>query len=293
MRRTSLTLGALGLAAFVRGAAAVAGGGAGAGGDRPAPRAPKLKRRRPGRCRAPPTATPICRATGPTPRLRRSNVRRASHRCCRRRSSARSRRASPTASSGWPRRAIPNRPAPPQGGDGSTGAAGNVGGYNNFWIDAGERVAIVERRVPHLAHRRSARRPRAGADRRGARAARPRGPSAAAQFGQYDNPENRPLAERCLASFGRNAGPPMLPNYFYNNNYTIVQTTRSRADHDRDGARHPRSSGSASSTNGCRRTCARGGATRSAGGMAIPWSIETTNFHPSAELPRRVRQPAR
>ena len=28
-------------------------------------------------------------------------------------------------------------------------------------------------------------------------------------------------------SFGSNAGPPMLPNYFYNNNYTIVQT----ADH--------------------------------------------------------------
>ena len=31
----------------------------------------------------------------------------------------------------------PNRPAPPKGGDGSTGAAGNVGGYNNFWIDPG------------------------------------------------------------------------------------------------------------------------------------------------------------
>ena len=25
-------------------------------------------------------------------------------------------------------------------------------------------------------------------------------------------------------SFGSNAGPPMTPNYFYNNNYTIVQT---------------------------------------------------------------------
>ena len=25
-------------------------------------------------------------------------------------------------------------------------------------------------------------------------------------------------------SFGSNAGPPMAPNYFYNNNYTIVQT---------------------------------------------------------------------
>ncbi|MGH9176211.1 MAG: hypothetical protein ACRD1H_17725, partial [Vicinamibacterales bacterium] len=28
----------------------------------------------------------------------------------------------------------------------------------------------------------------------------------------------------CLMSFGSNAGPPMTPNYFYNNNYQIVQT---------------------------------------------------------------------
>ena len=31
----------------------------------------------------------------------------------------------------------PNRGAPPVGGDGSTGASGNVGGYNTFWIDPG------------------------------------------------------------------------------------------------------------------------------------------------------------
>ena len=37
----------------------------------------------------------------------------------------------------------PNRPAPPKGGDGSTGAAGNVGGYNYVWIDAGDHVAYV------------------------------------------------------------------------------------------------------------------------------------------------------
>ena len=41
-------------------------------------------------------------------------------------------------------RAIRTGPAPPQGGDGSTGAAGNVGGYNNFWLDPGERVAVVD-----------------------------------------------------------------------------------------------------------------------------------------------------
>ncbi len=43
------------------------------------------------------------------------------------------------------------------------------------------------------------------------------------QFGAYDNPENLPLASRCIVSFGSSAGPPMLPNYWYNNNYTIVQ----------------------------------------------------------------------
>ena len=32
----------------------------------------------------------------------------------------------------------PTREAPPEGGDGSAGAAGNVGGYNAFWIDRGE-----------------------------------------------------------------------------------------------------------------------------------------------------------
>ena len=121
-------------------------------------------------------------------------------------------------------RAIRNRPAPPKGGDGSTGAAGNVGGYNNFWLDPGDRVAVVNGewrsslivdppngKVPALTEEaRAAAAP--------ARAARTRG------RGQYDHPELRPLGERCLMSFGSNAGPPMLPNYFYNNNYQIVQT---------------------------------------------------------------------
>ncbi len=43
------------------------------------------------------------------------------------------------------------------------------------------------------------------------------------QFGQFDNPENRSLIERCFL-FAGNAGPPMIPNGAYNNNYTIVQT---------------------------------------------------------------------
>jgi hypothetical protein len=117
----------------------------------------------------------------------------------------------------------PNRPAPPQGGDGSTGAAGNVGGYNNFWIDAGERVAVVngEHRTSLIVDPPDGRVPALTETAKVRQAERVK---RFAQFGQYDNPENRPLAERCIASFGSNAGPPMLPNYFYNNNYTIVQT---------------------------------------------------------------------
>ena len=117
----------------------------------------------------------------------------------------------------------PNRPAPPKGGDGSTGAAGNVGGYNYFWIDAGDHIAMVngERRSSLIVSPDNGRVPALTADARARQAARARDN---ARFREYDNPENRPLAERCILSFGSNAGPPMLPNYFYNNNYTIVQT---------------------------------------------------------------------
>lgn len=41
--------------------------------------------------------------------------------------------------------------------------------------------------------------------------------------GEYDGHELRPLAERCLLTFGSGSGPPMLP-ILYNNNYQIVQT---------------------------------------------------------------------
>ena len=117
----------------------------------------------------------------------------------------------------------PDRVAPPKGGDGSVGAAGGVGGYNYLWIDAGDRVAVVngELRSSLVTDPPNGKIPPLTAEGRariGAVYARAR------QFGEYDNPENRPLAERCIMSFGSNAGPPMLPNYFYNNNYTIVQT---------------------------------------------------------------------
>src|SRR5260370_41964502 len=37
-----------------------------------------------------------------------------------------------------------DRTAPPKGGDGSRGAAGNVGGYNSGWLDPGSSYTIVK-----------------------------------------------------------------------------------------------------------------------------------------------------
>lgn len=122
----------------------------------------------------------------------------------------------------------PDREAPPEGGE-FTGnaifdaATGGTGGYNQFFVDAGDEVAVFdgEYRSSLIVEPANGRPPaysEAGRERLRERA------EWDARFGAYDNPENRPLAERCIMSFGSNAGPPMLPNYFYNNNYTIVQT---------------------------------------------------------------------
>ena len=127
------------------------------------------------------------------------------------------------------------RAAPPKGGDGSAGAAGNVGGYNNFWLDPGSTYTIVngeirtsiivdppDGRMPQLtpaARQRIAARLLAGA---GSVPNNDRGLETAP--GAYDDPERRPLGERCLLGFGSTAGPPALPNYFYNNLHKIVQT---------------------------------------------------------------------
>jgi hypothetical protein len=102
-------------------------------------------------------------------------------------------------------------------------AGGNVGGYNGFWLDPGNKVIRIDGvarssiivdppngRIPALTA--------AGKERMAELRAR------SSRFGAYDHPELASLSDRCLTSFGSNAGPPMLPNYFYNNNYTIVQT---------------------------------------------------------------------
>jgi hypothetical protein len=131
-----------------------------------------------------------------------------------------------------------DRDAPPKGGDGSPGPYGNVGGYNNFWLDPGSHYTFVDGqkrasliidppdgRVPALTPEARQRRstadysPRPTSDQ-AAREDDPgfEGPNA------YDDPEVRPLAERCLLGFSSTSGPPILPTYFYNNLHQIVQT---------------------------------------------------------------------
>jgi hypothetical protein len=127
------------------------------------------------------------------------------------------------------------RTAPPKGGDGSTGAAGGVGGYNNFWLDPGSTYTIVngEKRTSLVIDPPDGRVPQmtaAARQRALARFVRPTSDTTESRdvglepAGSYDNPEQRPLGERCILGFGSTSGPPILPTYFYNNLHQIVQT---------------------------------------------------------------------
>ena len=130
----------------------------------------------------------------------------------------------------------PNRGAPPAGGDGSSGAAGNVGGYNTFWIDNGNAAFELDGkfRTSILTQPENGRRPEltAAAKAKFAQSRRNRrGNSGTAWWqdehgkgaGPYDDMELRPLAERCILGFGPTAGPPIFPT-LYNNLKRIVQT---------------------------------------------------------------------
>src|SRR5436190_912633 len=82
--------------------------------------------------------------------------------------------------------------------------------YNDFWWDFGTRIAAQpslvvdpsDGRIPSLT------------------------PAAQQRIekrrNHFDNPEERPLAERCILGF--NSGPPMVPSA-YNNNVQLVQTS--------------------------------------------------------------------
>ena len=111
----------------------------------------------------------------------------------------------------------PNRPAPPQSDD--------PGGYDSFYIDSGDRVAIVngEPRSSFITRPANGRLPPLTAEGTRRRAEQI---AFGKQFGPYDHPELLPTPERCLMPLGPRNGPPMFGG-FYNNNYLIVQT----ADH--------------------------------------------------------------
>ena len=120
----------------------------------------------------------------------------------------------------------PDRPAPQPGEVSRCSSPPTTTGcgYNFVYFERGLSVAIVngEFRSSLLTNPSDGRRPaltpegerRVAADR-----------ATREPFEQYDHPEMRPLAERCLLFGG--PGPPILPVGAYNSNYRIVQT----ADH--------------------------------------------------------------
>ena len=125
----------------------------------------------------------------------------------------------------------PDRGAPPEGGDGSPGAAGNVGGYNTFWIDRGTEALLVDGkfRTSIIVE------PKNGQFPTLTPAGQARMAKLFASFGRenegkawwgdqpgpYDNMEQRHVAERCLMSFS--GAVPSIPS-LYNNFKRIVQT---------------------------------------------------------------------
>jgi hypothetical protein len=135
-----------------------------------------------------------------------------------------------------------DRQAPPVGGDKTPAKSylevleriggGVVGGYNQFWLDSGSRYTVVDGQIrssivvdPPNGHV-----PPMTAAARKRQSSIPTSDAGESQAtgvdppGAYDDPELRPLSERCLLGFGSTSGPPALPDYFYNNLHQIVQT---------------------------------------------------------------------
>jgi hypothetical protein len=139
----------------------------------------------------------------------------------------------------------PNRPRLQAGGDTTPGKSffeilekaggGAVGGYDRLWLNQGTEYMMVDGQIrtsividPPDGHVPPVN--AAGRQRRGTGRALPQSDAGenqdvrAAPRGEYDDPEQRPLSERCLLGFGSTSGPPALPDYFYNDLHQIVQT---------------------------------------------------------------------
>jgi len=109
------------------------------------------------------------------------------------------------------------RPTDPDQGAPRSGQ--DPGGYNAFWMDPGTKVGNIggSLRSSWLVEPADGRLPYSPEGRK----------LFAAEVlkiqTNFDGPEARQLAERCLMGFGSTAGPPMM-NVLYNNTYQIQQT---------------------------------------------------------------------
>ena len=122
----------------------------------------------------------------------------------------------------------PNRPLPKAGG--------GVGGYNDFWMDRGQSGFVIDGQyrtsiiIDPVDGRVPARTTEGEQRNRRSRGTASLPTSDALEniqpdgSGAYDDIELRPFAERCILAFGSSSGPPILPNYAYNNLKQIVQT---------------------------------------------------------------------
>ena len=116
------------------------------------------------------------------------------------------------------KRTDPNAPALKESGD--------PGGYNAFWVDPGDGYSVVkgEIRASGIVEPADGRIPYR--DRTASTVTQRRiGQEYVSGRGDYTDPEDLPLRERCLIGFGNTGGPGMLGS-LYNNTYQFVQTPR-------------------------------------------------------------------
>jgi hypothetical protein len=148
-----------------------------------------------------------------------------------------------------------DRAPPPVGGDTSEPKSyfellekrggGAVGGYNRFWLNQGSAYNQVNGQIrtsiildPSDGHvppyNEAARKRLAAARANPASTAHERQDGVAAPPGAFDNPEQRPLSERCLLGFGSTSGPPVLLGLFLQRSASDRADSGPSHDPDRD-----------------------------------------------------------
>ena len=148
----------------------------------------------------------------------------------------------------------------------------NDRGYNSFWIDPGTKLATVkgELRTSWVVEPANGRVPyKPGAARGGGYA-----------ITNFDGPETRPMAERCVLGFSGSYGPVMM-NGMYNNTMNFVQTPANvviTVEMNHDARIIPTFASQAE---------AKHGNVPKWGGDSVGWYegntlvVETTNVHPN------------